>query len=84
MTTGSPYSLADRKIDPSRKVGTKPDGSPDDNDRVEIGPTPLAFREWEEAGLEAPNLDLMRRARYDRLLAEINRREYAGLLLMDP
>ena len=84
MTTGSSYSPTVRKIDPSRKPGTRPDGSPDDDDRVEIGPTPLAFREWKEAGLEAPNLEVMRRDRFDRLLAEINRREYAGLLMTDP
>ena len=35
----------------------KPDGSPDDNDRVEIGPTNLAFDEWAALGLEIPNLE---------------------------
>jgi Xaa-Pro dipeptidase len=35
-----------RKIDPARgdRLG---DGSPNDNDRVEIGPTQLAFGEWQ-------------------------------------
>ncbi len=33
-----------RKIDPSRGA-TLGDGTPNDNDRIEIGPTQLAFRE---------------------------------------
>ena len=40
-----------RRIDPTR---IRPDGSPDDNDRVEIGPTALAFDEWRAAGLVPP------------------------------
>ena len=39
---------SNRKIDPSRRVHLKPDGTPDLNDRVEIGPTSLAFSEWEQ------------------------------------
>ena len=54
------YSTSNRKIDPARRRPTKPDGSPDDNDRVEIGPTALAFEAWAKAGLEAPNLEAMR------------------------
>ena len=55
-----------RKIDPSR--GTHlPDGTPNDNDRVEIGPTQLAFGEWEAAGLVLPNLAKMREYRWKRL-----------------
>ncbi len=46
-----------RKIDPTRR---RPDGSPDDDDRVEIGPTALAFAEWAAAGLAAPDLAAMR------------------------
>ena len=38
-----------RKIDPSRGP-TLPDGSPNDNDRVEIGPTRLALGEWGGGG----------------------------------
>ena len=37
-----------RKIDPS-KGRYLPDGTLNDNDRVEIGPTQLAFSEWEKA-----------------------------------
>ena len=47
------YHRDRRKIDPSR-AGVLGDGTPNDNDRVEIGPTQLAFREWEAAGLVLP------------------------------
>jgi Xaa-Pro aminopeptidase len=69
-----------RKIAP----GLRPDGSPDDNDRVEIGPTALAFAEWEAAGLPAPNLDRMRRHRLDRLVAALHQRDLGGILMFDP
>jgi Xaa-Pro dipeptidase len=51
---------SDRKIDPGRRVPLKPDGTPADNDRIEIGPTDLAFAEWRTAGLELPNLPALR------------------------
>ena len=52
----APHFRDNRKIDPSRQSSrVKPDGSPDDNNRIEIGPTQLAFDEWAAAGLEAPN-----------------------------
>ena len=78
-----------RKIDPSRRpIGdgsaNKPDGTIDDNDRVEIGPTPLAFEEWEAAGLEAPHLPTMRQFRLDRIVANLAERGYGGALLFDP
>jgi len=72
-----------RKIDPTRGA-TLGDGTPNDNDRVEIGPTQLAFREWQDAGLQLPDLDRMRRYRLDRLVAAIQARDLAGLLLFDP
>jgi len=72
-----------RKIDPTR--GDKlPDGSPNDNDRVEIGPTQLAFREWEAAELVLPNLEKMRAYRLQRLVSHINARDYGGVLMFDP
>ena len=82
MAVTSPFSIddADRKIDPSRK----PDGTPVDNDRVEIGPTDLAFREWAELGLEIPHLDTIREFRLQRLVQELQRNDYGGLLLYDP
>ncbi len=75
-----------RKIGPGTgtQPATKPDGTPADNDRVEIGPTQLAFDEWAAAGIEAPNLERMRRHRYDRLLAALHKWDYGALLLTDP
>jgi len=72
-----------RKIDPTRGA-TLPDGSPNDNDRVEIGPTQLAFREWEAAGLTLPNLAAMRAYRHRRLVEAVNARGYGGILMFDP
>ena len=72
-----------RKIDPTRGA-TLADGSPNDMDRVEIGPTLLAFEEWAAAGLALPDLPAMRQYRYDRLVQFIQARDYAGLLLFDP
>ncbi len=72
-----------RKIDPSRG-STLGDGSTNDMDRIEIGPTQLAFAEWEAAGLVLPNLDEMRAFRHKRLTDHIVARGYAGLLMFDP
>jgi Xaa-Pro aminopeptidase len=84
----TPYSIdsAERKIDPYHKpeYALKADGSPDDNDRVEIGPTALAFSEWEALGLEVPQLDRMREFRLQRLVDQLQQRDYGGLLLLDP
>ena len=83
----SSFSVANRKIDPSRRRPTaplKPDGSPAENDRVEIGPTDLAFAEWAERGLAAPNLDGMRKYRFDRIVEQLQQRDYAGVLCFDP
>ena len=42
-----------KKINPySRKSEFKLDGTPNFNDRVEIGPTQLAFEEWTKAEIE--------------------------------
>ena len=72
-----------RKIDPTRadRLG---DGTPNDNNRVEIGPTQLAFREWEAAGLTLPNLERMRDYRWKRLTQGLIDRDYGGLLMFDP
>lgn len=72
-----------RKIDPTRGT-TLGDGSPNDNDRVEIGPTQLAFAEWARAGLELPDLHTMRGFRHARLVQAIIARDLGGLLLFDP
>ncbi|MEM1298411.1 MAG: dimethylsulfonioproprionate lyase DddP [Pseudomonadota bacterium] len=72
----------------NRKIGgtvpLKPDGTPDDNDRVEIGPTALAFREWAEAGIEVPNVERMRKFRHARLVEALDKWDYGALLLTDP
>ena len=78
-----PYSQTRRKIDPGR-ADRLADGTPNDNDRVEIGPTQLAFREWEAAGLVAPNLEKMREFRWRRLTKALVDRDVGGLLLFDP
>ena len=72
-----------RKIDPTRgdMLG---DGTPNDQDRVEIGPTQLAFAEWDAAGLQLPSLPAMRAWRHKRLTDAVNTRDYGGVLMFDP
>lgn len=72
-----------RKIDPTRGA-TLGDGTPNDADRIEIGPTQLAFGEWEAAGLILPNLAAMREYRWKRLTQHVVDRGYAGVLMFDP
>ncbi|MFK7881165.1 dimethylsulfonioproprionate lyase DddP [Roseobacter sp.] len=72
-----------RKIDPTLGA-TLGDGTPNDMDRVEIGPTQLAFAEWAAAGLELPNLAEMRAFRHTRLTQHVVARDFAGLLMFDP
>lgn len=72
-----------RKIDPTRGTLTG-DNTPNDMDRIEIGPTRLALREWATAGLEQPDLQAMRRYRWQRLTEHIVARDLAGLLVFDP
>ena len=72
-----------RKIDPARGA-TLGDNTPNDADRVEIGPTQLAYAEWAAAGLQLPDLQQMRRYRWARLTRHIADRDYAGLLMFDP
>nr|WP_309501458.1 dimethylsulfonioproprionate lyase DddP [uncultured Roseovarius sp.] len=72
-----------RKIDPTRgdRLG---DNTPNDADRIEIGPTQLAFAEWQAAGLQLPDLQAMREYRWQRLTRHIVDRGYGGLLMFDP
>ncbi|WGH78970.1 dimethylsulfonioproprionate lyase DddP [Jannaschia ovalis] len=72
-----------RKIDPTQGA-LLGDGTTNLADRVEIGPTPLAFAEWRAAGLALPDLARMRAYRLDRLRDAIAARDYGGLLLFDP
>ncbi len=79
----TPHYADIRKIDPNRGA-TLGDGTPNDANRVEIGPTQLAFDEWAAAGLHLPNLPRMREFRWRRLVAAINARGWGGVLLFDP
>ncbi len=72
-----------RKIDPSRGATLK-DGSPNNDDRVEIGPTQLAYGEWQAAGLVLPDLIAMRAFRHKRLVDAVNTRGWGGILMFDP
>jgi len=72
-----------RKIDPTKGAHLG-DGTPNQSDRVEIGPTLLAFSEWEAAGLDLPDLKIVREHRWARLTQHIVDRGYAGLLMFDP
>ena len=85
----SPFSIApsNRRIDPTRRRhldGLKGDGTPDDNNRVEIGPTHIAYAEWDALGLKLPQLPTMRAYRLNRLVEQLRARDYAGILLFDP
>ena len=72
-----------RKIDPSRgkELG---DGTANDMDRMEIGPTILAYDEWQAAGLELPHLPSLRTYRLNRLVSAVQARDLGGVLLFDP
>ena len=72
-----------RKIDPS-KGNVFGDTLDNDNDRMEIGPTALAYSEWEAAGIALPNLTNVREYRWQRLVSHINERNYGAVLLFDP
>lgn len=81
------FSISNRKIDPSRRrpsATTRPDGSPAVNDRAEIGPTDIAFAEWEALGLTAPNLERMRSTRHRRIVEKLREHDYGGVLCFDP
>ncbi len=72
-----------RKIDPTRGA-TLGDNTPNDTNRVEIGPTQLAFAEWAAAGFALPDLQAMRKYRWNRLTQHVVDRDYGGVLLFDP
>ncbi len=72
-----------RKIDPTRGA-TLADGSPNNDDRIEIGPTQLAYAEWQAAGLILPDLIAMRSYRHTRLVDAVNARNWGGILMFDP
>ena len=51
---------------------------------MEIGPTKLAFSEWEQAGLCVPVLPSLRHYRLSRLQQQVTSYDCARLLLFDP
>ena len=57
--------------------------TPDDNDRVEIDQTALAFAEWQLAGITPPDIPALRAYRLSRLQEQIWKHDCAGLLLFD-
>lgn len=86
---GDPLVLgAARRIDPYRRRIANgdllPDGTPNDADRVETGPTDLAFEEWAALGLTPPDLPRLRAYRLSRLLGQLHERDVGALLLFDP
>ena len=80
----NPHSIPHPKVDPTRRPAMRPDNTPDDNDRIEIGPTPLAYAEWAQAGLQCPDLPAMRQFRLDRIVAGLIERDLDAVLLFDP
>ena len=80
----TPFSNPNPKINAAPQQRRRPDGSIDDNDRVETGPTQKAFQEWADLGLVAPDLARMRAARLDRLCNEMRKRNLDAVLLFDP
>jgi len=81
-----PFPIDSRQIDPTQPCTNtlKPDGSSNDNDRVDIGPTPLAFSEWKRLGLKPPHLPTMRAYRLQRLCDQLTTRNLGAILLFDP
>ena len=82
--SNNPHSIPDPKVNPAKRPVMRPDNTPDDNDRFEIGPTPLAYAEWEQAGLQCPDLPAMRQYRLDRIVAGLKERDLDAVLLFDP
>ncbi|MFT5740355.1 MAG: Xaa-Pro aminopeptidase [Gammaproteobacteria bacterium] len=80
----NPHSISNPTVDPSRRPAMRPDNTPDDNNRIEIGPTPMAYAEWAAAGLQCPDLPAMRQFRLDRIVAGLAERNQDAVLLFDP
>ena len=54
-----------------------------DQNRVEIGPAKLAYQDSQRVGLVLPDLQAMRRYKWNRLNQHIVDRDYGGLLIFD-
>ena len=51
--------------------------------KIEIGPSALALAEWDEAGLNLPNLSNMRKYRLNRIVKELKNADRDAILLFD-
>lgn len=80
----TPFSNLAPKINAAAQQKIRPNGSPDDNDRAEVGPTRKAFAEWSSRGLTPPNLERLRAQRLQRLCAQLDRFQMDAVLLFDP
>jgi hypothetical protein len=82
VSTEQGFSITAPKIDPFRpaRVGRKPDGTPDDEDRVEIGPSDLAFAQRSALGLTPPNLGRMRQEHLQCICRQLQTRDYGGMV----
>ena len=80
------FSISTPKIGRPRQTetGFKADGTPDDNDRVEIGPPERVFDEWSDLGLTPPNLEHLREEHLQWICRQLQSRDYGGILLFDP
>jgi len=67
-----------------RSFQLKPDRTPDVNDRIEIGPSPLSYREWADSGVECPDMPALREYRLSRVRDQLKHHDCAGILLFDP
>lgn len=67
-----------------RSFKRKPDKTPDLNDRIEIGPSQIAFDEWAALGLQCPDMPALREYRLERVREQLRKNDCAGALLFDP
>ncbi len=67
-----------------RSFKRKPDNTPDDNDRIETGPSQTAFEEWKALGLTPPDMAALREYRLERVRMQLRKYDYAGIMLFDP
>ena len=51
---------------------------------INLGPGEPCLTEWKAAGLDLPDLPAMRQYRLDRVVAQLQRFDYGGILLFDP
>ena len=84
FNAGASHSSSKSPLQRSFNQAVKPDNTPDDNDRIEIGPSPSAFAEWAQLGLQIPNVVAMREYRLERVREQCRQHDYAGILLFDP